>query len=403
MIPYLNGLHLTIDSWRPNRDDQGWKIGGQPTHSVTQYPLRPTTVKAVPRLHQDVSALKTLCATPTPPWRRVRPKKTAAVYYGFGDASGSAYGAALQQLRSGKGDDPPRQVLYEYGQWLERATEEESSNWREFTNLVEFLESQSKGGGLNDSELFMFTDNSTADAAFWKGTSKSPKLLELVLRLRKLEMSLGITIHLVHISGKRMIASGIDGLSRGDHSTGIMAGQSLLSFVPLASNALERSPQLKRWLQEVVNTINPKWLNPDDWFRPHQGSTTWLWSPPPAAADAAVERLRISRHLRPNSLHIVVVPRLMTGRWRKNLGKASDCYFTLHSETLWPLDVQFEPLLIFICLPYLPHRPLLRERADLCARLCGNMLKSDLPEGDHVRKRDFLRQLLIQARSLSCL
>ena len=34
----------------------------------------------------------------------------------------------------------------------------------------------------------MFTDNSTAEAAFWKGTSTSPYLFELVLELKQLEM-----------------------------------------------------------------------------------------------------------------------------------------------------------------------------------------------------------------------
>jgi hypothetical protein len=25
MVPYLKGIHLTIDHWRPGRDDDGWK------------------------------------------------------------------------------------------------------------------------------------------------------------------------------------------------------------------------------------------------------------------------------------------------------------------------------------------------------------------------------------------
>jgi len=26
LVPYLKGIHLTLDSWRPNQDDDGWKI-----------------------------------------------------------------------------------------------------------------------------------------------------------------------------------------------------------------------------------------------------------------------------------------------------------------------------------------------------------------------------------------
>ncbi len=46
----------------------------------------------------------------------------------------------------------------------------------------------------------------------------------LILRLRVLEMKTGMILHLVHVSGKRMITQGTDGLSRGDHSSGVMKG-----------------------------------------------------------------------------------------------------------------------------------------------------------------------------------
>ena len=65
------------------------------------------------------------------------------------------------------------------------------------------------------------------ESAFWKGTSHSKKLCDLVVRLRKLEMDTGMILHVIHVSGRRMILSGVDGLSRGDHTTGIVAGTTL--------------------------------------------------------------------------------------------------------------------------------------------------------------------------------
>ena len=115
------------------------------------------------------------------------------MHYGFGDVSGSAFGATLQAADS-------EEVQFEFGQWLVSATDEESSNWREFTNVVVFLESKAQEGLLDGCELFMFTDNSTTEGAFWKGTSPSPKLCELVLRLRKLEQQTGMILHIVHVS-----------------------------------------------------------------------------------------------------------------------------------------------------------------------------------------------------------
>ena len=61
-----------------------------------------------------------------------------------------------------------------------------SSNWRELTNLVETLEGEAREGRLQGCEVFVFTDNSTAEAAFFKGTSSSILLFDLVLRLRKI-------------------------------------------------------------------------------------------------------------------------------------------------------------------------------------------------------------------------
>ena len=28
MVPYLKGIHLTLDSWRKGRDEEGWKVMG---------------------------------------------------------------------------------------------------------------------------------------------------------------------------------------------------------------------------------------------------------------------------------------------------------------------------------------------------------------------------------------
>ncbi len=91
--------------------------------------------------------------------------------------------------------------------------EEESSNYKELRNLVDSVEAEARAGWLRDCELFIFTDNSMAEGCFHRGTSKSPHLHALVVDLRILEMIYGMTLHVVLISGKRMIAQGTDGCS----------------------------------------------------------------------------------------------------------------------------------------------------------------------------------------------
>jgi hypothetical protein len=252
--------------------------------------MGPEVVRAVPRLRDDIRALTKLMASEKPVMRRVRCGKTSKAYYGFGDASGLAFGATIQI-----GHD----IWYEYGQWKSEVSEE-SSNWREFTNLVEFLESSVVSHKLQQgSEICMFTDNSTSEAAFWKGTSSSPLLFELVPRLRQLEMNHNLMIHVVHVAGTQMIDQGTDGLSRADHSTGAVTGRDIRHWVPLNRGAIERAPELGGWLGEATKGLRFETLEPEGWFGSGHGAGNYIWAPPPSAADVVVEQLGKARLKRP--------------------------------------------------------------------------------------------------------
>jgi hypothetical protein len=175
----------------------------------------PKHVSWIPRLVDDIEALEALFSSDAPPRRQVRPSLTAVAYYKFGDASGVGFGSSLII---------DNVVHYRHGQWDIRHALE-SSNFRELANLIYAIEEAVKKGLLNDAELFVFTDNTTAESAFYKGTSSSRRLFELVLRLRKLQMHSGLTLHIIHVAGKRMIAQGTDALSRGCTTIGVMKGE----------------------------------------------------------------------------------------------------------------------------------------------------------------------------------
>jgi hypothetical protein len=82
-----------------------------------------------------------------------------------------------------------------------------------------------------------------------------------------------------------------------------------------------------------------------------------LWLPPPAAADVVVEQLGEARHKRPCCLHVTIVPRLMTSRWRKGLLKESDLEIVVPvGSSVWPKH-QHEPLLMFVSFPLCRHPP----------------------------------------------
>jgi hypothetical protein len=125
-----------------------------------------------------------------------------------------------------------------------------------------------------------------------------------------------------------MISQGTDGLSRGVVTEGVMAGKSMLSFVPLYLNALDRQPSLLDWLRDWLQLPGLTPLMPDEWFDrghgyqnggknkrgiwlPTEMNESWLlWCPPPAAADVAVEELLLSRHKRTHINHVFMVQRL---------------------------------------------------------------------------------------------
>jgi hypothetical protein len=89
------------------------------------------------------------------------------------------------------------------------------SNYQEFTNVVEALKEEGAIGQLVDCQVFFCTDNFTMEAAIYKGSSKSKKLHALVVRFLCLQSKFEVLVIVLHVSGKRMIAQGADGLSRG--------------------------------------------------------------------------------------------------------------------------------------------------------------------------------------------
>ena len=90
----------------------------------------------------------------------------------------------------------------------------------------------------------------------------------------------------------------------------------------------------------------------------------------------------------------------MTGHWRKQLGKASDCYFRLTDPKVWNLTSQFESLLIHVCFPFLPHRPQLRERSLLARQIVSVVQSSGLSKDSVLTPQSLLCQLLTRARNL---
>lgn len=417
VVPYLKGLHLTIDSWRPNRDKDGWKSAERDLQEYwdeerqelvtwNDWPREaPRSVKPVPRLYEDIECLSKLFDPEDPPIRYIRSAKVYMAIYGFGDASGSGFGSTFtQKVQKGC-------INFRMGLWG-RDQESLSSNYRELQNLVEALEEGVLKKDLENSEVWILTDNSTAESVYFKGTSTSKALFELVLRLRKLEMGGLMRIQVIHVAGTRMIEQGTDGISRGDFSGGVTAGKSMLSFIPLHLSALERSETILKWIEDWTGQIGLIPLSPSDWFERGHGISSgsknadgiWIptetceqwfvWAPPPAAADVAVDELNVSRHKRGTLNHVVVIPRLMTFSWRKKLQKLCDVVFEIPAgaRDFWPAR-EHEPLIVGLTLAFLPHSPWQGKQSERVLDVVRQLRQVwKVPGGN---ERDILRKLCI--------
>jgi hypothetical protein len=399
VTPYLKGLHLTLAAHHAGRDGAGWKLTPRewsaylyeavetgkmseveadsmrdavedtgppdPMSSPSPKPLPkpPLTVAPVERLEDDVKALTVLFSKDEPTQKLIRASRVYTILYGFADASGSGFGSTVL------GEDG---IRYRIGTW-DSDTQESSSNFREFENVVEALKEEAKQGHLRNALIFLCTDNSTVEAALVKGNSSSKKLFDLVLEVRRLEMHEGAQIVVSHVSGERMKAQGTDGVSRGQLKEGVSIGADMLSFIPFQLSAIQRSPAVEDWIRSWLGE-EAELLKPEGWFerghgllggkidskgfwRHHYKPGKFIWAPPPAAASVAIEELRKARIKRQDSMHVIVIPRLLKPEWFRQLYKAADLVFDVPPGAHCWTKCMYEPLIIGVVFPYLRNPP----------------------------------------------
>jgi len=164
------------------------------------------------------------------------------------------------------------------GFWCD-AIADKSSNYREFRNLHDTLERLASEGELVGREVFICVDNEVTERIYYKGSSTDGELFELMVHLRRISVKGQFKLHVVHISGKRMIKQGTDGLSRGEVDV-----ERLLSAdaneVPIHRFAIDRSPAMHEWVTNLMgDKVNV--ATPSNWFHEaQQGGSTKRKSKP---------------------------------------------------------------------------------------------------------------------------
>ncbi len=174
--PYIKGLHLMVDSWRPGRAEaedgfkwtakerrwmqfHGTEEGGLPCRRefegeevlgtmdhVGMDEGAPEMVTPVERYVWDLGCLRELTVSAKPPKQLYRAERQAA-FFVIGDASGKGKGNAIVEQYG---------VDYKSGAWnLE--WREKSSKCREAENLTGRLERLVADGALQNHEVFLIT------------------------------------------------------------------------------------------------------------------------------------------------------------------------------------------------------------------------------------------------------
>ena len=149
----------------------------------------------------------------------------------------------------------------------------------------------------------------------------------------------------------------------------------MVAHIPIHVSASERNPDLVPWIRSWCGE-DATLLDPEGWFKAGHGIGGWvlgedgferptfssnrgtyIWVPPPIAAEVAMTEMRKARIKRQSDCHIFVCPRLCTTQWVKQLYRASDFVFEVPVGcSIWPAEMH-EPVLIGILFPFLSVPP----------------------------------------------
>jgi hypothetical protein len=164
--PYLEGFHLSLETWQGGRDSEGWKVRTRETNNdtthldmqdvkralLTKVTTGRTDGRGVPPggfilaviwFREDLEVLTILTQGERPAKRCVWSQQTLTAYYGFEDASSAGFGATVEH---------PDGLHGRFHLWKRDKEDQSSNNW-ELRNLVKTREEEALSGYLTDREL----------------------------------------------------------------------------------------------------------------------------------------------------------------------------------------------------------------------------------------------------------
>ncbi len=240
---YLKGIFNALEAFGGDRDSEGWRINlSQDSVKLLEYSLEnkqesspleaqgdyPLLTAVNPELMLHTKALQILFSGDQPLMVPIRPTDKHKLRFFVGDASQEGFGGATQLLDG--------TIFTREGLW-EPDFAAGGSNLKEAQNQVNYLLQEIRGGWHDGRELWAATNNAVWSAVWNKGLSSACHLFDLVLVLKQEARKHEVFLHCYHISGNRMIASGVDELSRGNYDAGVLLGTNVRQFLPMNLSA----------------------------------------------------------------------------------------------------------------------------------------------------------------------
>ena len=141
------------------------------------------------------------------------------------------------------------------------------SNLRESHTFVNGVLVTVKSGEHNGCTIWAGTDNAVWSLVWNKGMSTVKHLFALAVELKVECIKHDPFLSFFHISGNRMIATGVDRRSRGNLDAGVSLGYDIHLYLPLDKGAFEvAGPIVERWCKSWMGKDFTPPLEPVEWF-----------------------------------------------------------------------------------------------------------------------------------------
>ena len=254
--------------------------------------------------------------------------------------------------------------------WCGEATSM-TSNWKELRSILLALrrerqqaERQGRRSALWRTRIYHFTDNVVSESILTKGASSSPKLQQLLREIAYEQQLQQCDVTPIHVAGKRLIAQGTDGLSRGQTRAGALSGTTadVNTYNSLVARPQPVPMELRAWAAQ--RWPSQAYLqHPDQWDAGHVRGADTLWMPPPTMARQALLAFLRQRMIAPTTTAATfLLPRRYTAPWRRLLRQFTVSTVRAGDGPHWPTG-EFEPLLVARCEPWIPLPPKAKTKA----------------------------------------